>query len=272
MSKEYAMQRFKDKLNRVPREIFKMLYNNEQINEVTQFSVGNRVYGIQGNFYGIIVSDKVLDDNGNKLEGYFIVETDEDCLTVTSDELRHIFEESLPMWAFKNNADNNWIKNDGIEKMSKLGFRIYENESYSYIFGIENYEQESLSKYWESLYNIMGLTLHMNEDIKTVETNGLVTSDLSDFSERESQMVIELLQTYSSILHGNSSNFSDIFGEEFELSGIQILLDKSLGEVFLINNKNQRAMLNEGKLDIYYTTPSGYKGFANEPKDSIAKE
>lgn len=63
----------------------------------------------------------------------------------------------LPManylWQFSNELDNYWLEQeDGIEVMSKLGFRIYEHNEWGYFFGIDSAGHDYYTAYWIPLY------------------------------------------------------------------------------------------------------------------------
>lgn len=65
------------------------------------------------------------------------------------------------MWAFGNIGDDLWLeKENGIEIMSKLGFRIYCHEKFNYFFGIDSFMDGD----WISLYKARGLHWHKEEE------------------------------------------------------------------------------------------------------------
>ena len=55
------------------------------------------------------------------------------------------------MWAFGDLSDEDWLERGGLQKMADCGFRIYEQEDYGYIFGIDgagySFFDEHLSLY-----------------------------------------------------------------------------------------------------------------------------
>ncbi len=57
------------------------------------------------------------------------------------------------LWAFKNEPDNKWIKEEGgLEAMARCGFRIFEQEDYGYIFGIDGAGYDFYKAHWIPLY------------------------------------------------------------------------------------------------------------------------
>ena len=71
----------------------------------------------------------------------------------------------LPMWGtlwnFADGCNNNWLeKQDGIQKMSECGFRIYEHEEWGYFFGIDGAGYDFYENHWIPLYKIRGLKWH----------------------------------------------------------------------------------------------------------------
>jgi len=81
------------------------------------------------------------------------------------------------------------------------------------------------------------------------------TTDLTDFGCRERELAKELLQAWN----------EQGLPEEFYEDGIQIMFNTNSGNVFLTNSDYQVAMMNNGKLEMYYTCPNcGNEGFAEE--------
>ena len=65
------------------------------------------------------------------------------------------FDSRLPMWgtmwAFKSGLDNAWLE-DNLEIMAKCGFRIYMQEDYGFIFGIDGAGYDFYEAHWIPLY------------------------------------------------------------------------------------------------------------------------
>ena len=65
------------------------------------------------------------------------------------------------MWSFGDWTDEYWADNEGgIEKMSKLGFRIYRHEEWGLFFGIDGAGYDFYEAHWEPLYKARGLQWH----------------------------------------------------------------------------------------------------------------
>lgn len=85
----------------------------------------------------------------------------------------------------------------------------------------------------------------------------MTTTDLSKFGAREREMASELLSAMSK---GLPEDFYDV--------GVQIMMNKSSGNVFLTNSEYQVAMMNGDELQSFYTTPyEGREGFFEELKE-----
>ena len=68
------------------------------------------------------------------------------------------------MWSFDSIFDEEWFEEkDGIEVMSKLGFRIYHHEEFGYFFGIDAAGLDFYGEYWIPLYKARGLHWHKEE-------------------------------------------------------------------------------------------------------------
>lgn len=85
--------------------------------------------------------------------------------TILTEEEEEYYEDYLPMWgtmwSFDDSADNWWLEDgDGIEAMSKCGFRIYEHEEFGFFFGIDGAGYNFYEAHWIPLYKARGLQWH----------------------------------------------------------------------------------------------------------------
>jgi hypothetical protein len=76
-------------------------------------------------------------------------------------------KEPLPMWgtmwAFDDSLDNEWLRDgEGLEALAKCGFRVYEQEDYDYVFGIDGAGYDFYEEHWIPLYKLRGLEWHDN--------------------------------------------------------------------------------------------------------------
>lgn len=71
------------------------------------------------------------------------------------------------MWCFGDSLDDWWLENEGgLKLMAKCGFRIYRQEDYGYIFGIDGAGYDFYEVHWIPLYKARGLRWHNEEDNK----------------------------------------------------------------------------------------------------------
>ena len=71
------------------------------------------------------------------------------------------------MWTFGDPPDDFWLQDEGgLEIMAEYGFRIYEQEDFGYIFGIDGAGYDFMSAHWLPLYKARGLCWH---DVKEAE-------------------------------------------------------------------------------------------------------
>ena len=69
------------------------------------------------------------------------------------------------MWSFGNSADDSWLEEEGgLELMAECGFRIYEQEDFGYLFGIDGAGYSFLHEHWIPLYKARGLRWHREEE------------------------------------------------------------------------------------------------------------
>lgn len=158
--------------NAIPMAIIDKLLeqNSEELHEITPPSVGDRVF----------VFDSPADEDTGE-----IIERNESIYTIKLDdgttcdleagdfEVQH--DEFLPMWgtmwAFGDSIDNWWLEDGGLQIMADCGFRIYEQEDYDYIFGIDGAGYSFYDEHWIPLYKARGLKWHKEED-KGDESDG----------------------------------------------------------------------------------------------------
>lgn len=78
------------------------------------------------------------------------------------------------MWSFGNSADDYWLEEkDGLELMAECGFRIYEQEDFGYLFGIDRAGYSFMDQHWIPLYKARGLHWHREKE-PAPEGGGLV--------------------------------------------------------------------------------------------------
>lgn len=144
----------------------KLLRNNcDELYEVTPPAIGDQVCiwdGERNGDYGEIVETRF--DGEDDLYRIQIDGADDD-IVLAADEFEVQRDGVLPMWgtlwAFDDSADGYWLQElDGLQKMADCGFRIYEQEDYGYIFGIDGAGYDFYEAHWIPLYKARGLQWH----------------------------------------------------------------------------------------------------------------
>lgn len=150
--------------NAIPRGIVEKLIKatgsiDDAIWEVTPPSVGNAVYifneGIRGEVIQRLHEDEyqIELDSGEQID-------------LVKDNFEVEYYDYLPiwstMWAFNCILDNYWLSDGGLYLMADCGFRIYEQEDYGYIFGIDGCGYDFYEAHWIPLYKARGL--HWNKE------------------------------------------------------------------------------------------------------------
>lgn len=101
--------------------------------------------------------EQLMVDHPDEWEEVTIFEEDEefsDCLPVRG-----------TIFSFDSPCDDWWLEEEnGIEIMSKLGFRIYHHEEFGYFFGIDGCGYSFMDEHWIPLYKARGLHWHKEEE------------------------------------------------------------------------------------------------------------
>ena len=154
--------------NEIPHGVVEKLMECDPDNfyEITPPAVGDSVYVWRENKSGEI-TEVSKDENGELIYSIALDApyVDEDEVHITADEFGVQRYERLPMWgtmwAFGDSCDNWWIENaENLQKMADCGFRIYEQEDYGYIFGIDGAGYDFYEAHWIPLYKARGLHWH----------------------------------------------------------------------------------------------------------------
>lgn len=156
--------------NLVPQGVVRKLMDRDadDVEEVTPPSLGRRVYIFMGEHsgeYGEIVGKS----DENNIE-YIITTDDGETVVVSMFDFDIERDDYLPMWSamwtFGDSLDNEWLNEDGLQIMADCGFRIYEQEDYGYIFGIDGAGYDFYEDHWIPLYKARGLQWHDPETEK----------------------------------------------------------------------------------------------------------
>lgn len=179
-TKKDAAYAWVQEFNAIPQSVIEKLNkvdieeNGEGVVEVTPPTVGDRVslwdsdYSGEGEIVGIEFHD---DD-----ETEYIIVPDVDTSTkiyVYENCFDVIRDDFLPMWGtmwqFNDSCDNWWLENH-LQEMADCGFRIYEQEDFEYVFGIDGCGYDFYESHWIPLYEKRGFHWD-DETVKEMEEN-----------------------------------------------------------------------------------------------------
>ena len=147
--------------------------------EVTTPAVNDRVY-VYGKGSGTIIGIKESEDDvlyrieidESLLKPVYGDEFDDESrakeIEAAEDDFEVEYDDTLPMWStmwsFGDSLDDYWLEElNGIEIMSRCGFRIYESEEFGYFFGIDAAGYDFYEAFWIPLYKARGLQWHDTE-------------------------------------------------------------------------------------------------------------
>lgn len=168
-----------DGFNAVPISIVeKLMRAEEELYEVTPPAVGDRCLIIDDEHWGehgeVVASGYDGEDDLYEIH----VDGSDENIILAADEFDIERDSFLPMWgtmwAFESPLDNDWLHGwGGLQKMADCGFRIYEQEDYGYIFGIDGAGYDFCGAHWIPLYRERGLKWHdaRTEDSKYEKKN-----------------------------------------------------------------------------------------------------
>lgn len=157
-----ATEEWVREMNAIPQGMIEKLMNigDEDIHEVTEPAVGDRVYCYQPLSEHCGVIEDIYED------GRYHIQLDNDSWTdAERDDFEVERDSGLPMWGtmwtFGDSADDWWLEeDDGIKLMSECGFRVYESEDFGFIFGIDGAGYDFYEAHWIPLYKARGLQWH----------------------------------------------------------------------------------------------------------------
>jgi hypothetical protein len=169
-----AAKQWVDGFSHVPLAVVEKLMqaNPDEIHEITPPAQGNPVYIYNGDHngeYGEVVrkSPDIADTYEIAINGDY-----KNPVNVSESDFEVQNDGYLPMWgtmwAFGEQLDNDWITGEfcesGLQAMADCGFRIYEQEDYEYIFGIDGAGYDFYDQHWIPLYKARGLEWHNTEE------------------------------------------------------------------------------------------------------------
>jgi len=94
-----------------------------------------------------------------------LMDSDSDEIVEVTPFAKTEYESFLPMWgtmfSFSDPLDNEWLSEPGnLQAMIDCGFRVYQQEDYDYIFGIDGAGYDFYEAHWIPLYKARGLQWH----------------------------------------------------------------------------------------------------------------
>ena len=161
-----ATERWVGEFSRIPIGIVEKLLkaNPDEVQEITPPGEHDRVdvWGGEHSGEGEITG---YDEE----TGQYTVEMDDgEAIQAEAEDFEVLRDGFLPMWgtmwAFGDSADEDWLENGGLQKMADCGFRIYEQEDYGCIFGIDGAGYDFYDEHWIPLYRARGLHWHDKEE------------------------------------------------------------------------------------------------------------
>lgn len=173
MTVEDAAMRWVSEFNEVPPGVVNLLKAETEMTEITPPAAGDLIRLIErpegydgGAEEGEIVSR--LPDGRYKVRMW-----DEQDVAIPEEDFYVIREYETPiwgtMWAFGDSLDNYWLSDPAhLQAMADCGFRVFEQEDYDYLFGIDGAGYDFWESHWCPLYRVRGLRWH---DPDTEENN-----------------------------------------------------------------------------------------------------
>ena len=171
-TKMEAARRWVEGFNAIPVGVVEKLLrlDEDDVREITPPCVGDRVYIFYGEYSdcsgeiatvpSMEVSDiySILLDNGVEVN-------------VAKDDFEVEHESMLPMWStmwsFGDTIDEQWLLGEycknHLQEMADCGFRIYEQEDFGVIFGIDGAGYDFFVTHFVPLYEARGLRWHEEE-------------------------------------------------------------------------------------------------------------
>ena len=160
-----AARAWVQEFNAIPQEVLVKLLQHSDYNdcqEITPPAICDRVYAFHPSEYGEIIEVMENDtflirlDNGEEIEaesGEFEIQRDD------------YFPMWGTLWSFDDSCDDYWLEEmGGLQIMADCGFRIYKQEDFGYVFGIDGCGYNFYEAHWIPLYKARGLQWHRSEE------------------------------------------------------------------------------------------------------------
>jgi hypothetical protein len=179
-TKKDAAYAWVQEFNAIPQSVIEklnklnMYENGEEMTEITPPTINDRVSIWDGDYNGEgeVVGYSKNDDG----EMIYTIVPDEDTsvkIHLGTDEFEVIRDDFLPMWGtmwqFSDGCDQWWLQKH-LQDMADCGFRIYEQEDFEYVFGIDGCGYDFYESHWIPLYEKRGFHWD-DETVKEMEEN-----------------------------------------------------------------------------------------------------
>ena len=169
MTIKEATEKWVDGFNAIPQAVIEKLiaYNGlDEVREITPPVIDDYVYVYTLEHRGEITNyDEESGLYTVELDTGKVVEVEEDDFEVEPDDGSMY---GLPMWgtmwSFGESIDDWWIENGSLRAMADCGFRVYEQEDFGYIFGIDGAGYNFYESHWIPLYKARGLRWNDDEE------------------------------------------------------------------------------------------------------------
>lgn len=155
-------------MNDIPQTVIERMMQDapDEWQEITKPARYNRVYLYEHNCYGTIKDVEKHDEQDEDV--IYVVSLDgslDSQIKCKQEDFEVRYDYALPiwgtMWTFGDSTDDYWLEElGGIEAMSECGFRVYENEDFGYVFGIDGAGYDFYELHWIPLYKRRGLEWH----------------------------------------------------------------------------------------------------------------
>lgn len=166
-----ACEAWVHEFNAIPRGVIVKLmeHHMDDVREITPFTVGDDVEVLFGDDCGDTGTVHEIDGDDVTV---LLCDSAEKKFKKTDLEVRR--DDVLPMWgtmwSFGDSIDEYWLESmGGLQIIAELGFRIYEQEDYGYIFGIDGAGFSFYDRFWIPLYSARGL--RWSEEDNAAEEN-----------------------------------------------------------------------------------------------------
>ena len=171
-----------NEFNAIPQSVLEKLNEFEgweSVREITPLHKYSKVRVVFDEYAG--EEGEIIDTNYDGESDLYVVRLDsdpDDPKIISGDCLEEVFTEGYfpmwgTMWQFGDKIDEEWLVGSfgksHLQEMADIGFRIYEQEDYGIVFGIDAAGFDFYEAYWIPLYKARGLHWHKIDETEKVE-------------------------------------------------------------------------------------------------------